>query len=328
MFLSTSETLDKVYLRSGAASDDFLLRGIPYVIREGGLGRGLFSLVSSIVCHLHIADKYGMIPIVDLQSRRCEYTDDILEGLSSNAWDNYFEPVSKLALDDIDATCHCVLSQEGYPDGYPYSVSGYECFRQVFSKYIKVKAEHQSEFDQYKGFMRYKVLGVHYREQEMRTARGHWYPPSLKQIVTAIDYALNTHGFDRIFVVTEDSDYLLSLQRRYGKMMFSLDSYRSKSPVNSYKVYPRAAHKYLLGKECLFDTMMLGKCHGLVRCTSNIAEGARLFRGKAYDFEIKINNGPNNAQFGRLRLHQYSWRYKSIAPAWAGGFNSQAITVL
>jgi len=71
-----------------------------YIIRQNGSGRGLFSIVSSTLCHLHLADRFGLIPVVDLRGVKTEYDDrqfmetDRLK--RQNPWDFFFETVSSL----------------------------------------------------------------------------------------------------------------------------------------------------------------------------------------------------------------------------------------
>ena len=291
------------------------------------MGRGLFSLISGITCHLHLADLYGMIPIIDLLSNRCEYQEDDPDNyLSRNCWENYFEPVSDLSLLDAELAPLSVYSQDGYPSGYPFSISSDKDLCLTFSKYIKPRDLFLDRaIDFINSHFGSRNLAVHYRAQEMRTAFGHWYPPSYKQITKAIDYCLDNRGFDKIFVVSEDIDCIKTLKNRYGVGLISTNHYRTSSPVNAYKIYPRRNHKYLLGAECLLDTILLSHCQGFVRCTSNIAEGARLLKKIPYEIELKINNGPNNARIWKFPLYKFSWTYKNIAPEWAGGFSQKSL---
>lgn len=321
--------MHQVYLSINQVYNEKYALNIPYVIREGGMGRGLFSLVSSITCHLHLADTYGLVPIVDLQERHCEYTEPSHGGrLPANPWEYYFEPVSRLSLADRDSWPIYIASKEGYPLGYPFSVSSSQELIEAFSKYVRVQDHHVQEVSAFaRKVLNTRTLGVHYRAQEMRVTRGHWYPPSLLQITQAIDMALAQKDYQRIFLVSEDLDCLFRLRSRYGQRIVTRDHFRTRSPRNAYKEYCRDLHKYHLGKECLIDAMLLSRCDGLIRCTSNIAEGAKLFRAKPYELEIMINNGPNNARLWGIPLHRYSWRVRNLLPSWAGGFGRSAFEI-
>jgi hypothetical protein len=65
-----------------------------YVIwREEG-HTGLFSIVTSTLCHLHIARQLGMVPVVDMEHFRSHYNEDHPVEGTFNSWEYYFKPVS------------------------------------------------------------------------------------------------------------------------------------------------------------------------------------------------------------------------------------------
>ena len=64
-----------------------------------------------------------------------------------------------------------------------------------------------------------------------------------------INYLINNFNYDKIFVVTEEQKYLNSLIKEFReKVTFFYDSYRM-NMLDSYKIYPRKNHRYLLGRE-------------------------------------------------------------------------------
>jgi len=91
-----------------------------YILRQNGSGRGLFSLVSSTLCHLHLADRYGLTPVVDFRSVKTEYDDkQFMEAdrfKRQNPWDFFFEPVSSFSCESSFENRTVLASSVGFPD--------------------------------------------------------------------------------------------------------------------------------------------------------------------------------------------------------------------
>jgi len=301
-----------------------------YIIRQNGSGRGLFSIVSSTLCHLHLAERFGLIPVVDLRSVKTEYDDrQFMETdrfKRQNPWDFFFEPVSSLTCESTFEDRTVLASSKGFPDGYPRKmlVSHVQELRDVAVKYIKVAPDLAEELEKTKReiLSGYHVLGVHFRGQEQKTMPFHPLSPTLAQMFSAIDLAISKYGFDRIFVASEDLDYVDAVLSRYRDKAITLPHFRTRSPVNAYRIMPRDKHKYLLGKEILFDACILSACAGLVSSTSNVTEFARAYNNGKYKLDLVIDNGLNAAN---PKVARHFWSVKNFLPAKLGGFSDQAI---
>ena len=300
---------------------------IIYIIRQTP-GRGLLSLVSSVICHLHFTEGSGLIPVIDFKNYKTEYNDPEFDSSdasgSLNAWEYYFEPVSGISLDEAYHSEKVILSEFAYPKNYRDIITREPKVNDTGAKYIRIKPELAEEIESsYKRMLAgHKVLGVHFRGQDMKFMSNHFFPPSKKQMKYAIDIALKDVGFDRIFVVTEDADYLDYLEKVYGSMVVSMPHYRTSEPVNAYKIYPRPMHKYLLGKEVLIDTMLLARCQGLVSSISNVSEMARYFSQGRYEADVVIDNGHNSSS---KKIAKYLWKVRDLLPEGLGGFSLKAI---
>lgn len=288
-----------------------------YVVRR--VGGGLFSMVSSVLCHLDIAERAGFIPIVDFDNFTTTYNDGKIDG-TENAWEYYFQPVSNYSLDDVYKSKRVIFSDPGYPAGYPMSITHEKRLYDVYRKFMHLKPDVGGDIDAIfdRDFGQSKVLGIHFRGQEQRTAAGHWFPPTKKQMLRITRRTLEKHGFDRIFVVSEESDHVDFLKKYFGDLVFCTDSYRTYG-VNAYHQYPRTRHRFLLGREILIDAMLLSRCAGLIACTSNVAEFARFVSHGGYEVQVMINNGPNASN---PLIARYLWYIKSCLPESFGGFSS------
>jgi hypothetical protein len=138
----------------------------------------------------------------------------------------------------------------------------------------------------------------------------------------AIDMAISDHGFNRIFVASEDLDYVEAVLNRYPQIAITLPHFRTRAPINAYRILPREKHKYLLGKEILFDTFILSACNGLVSSTSNVTEFARAYNNGNYKLDLVIDNGLNAAN---PKVARHLWSVKNFLPPRLGGFSVKAI---
>lgn len=303
-----------------------------YVIRQNGAGRGLFSLVSSVVCHLHLSERYGLVPFVDFSHVHSEYRDSSHSEAGqinrANPWEFYFKPVVEIpVVAERDARFSMTLaSSTGFPDGYPRKmlISHVQELRDIAVRYIQPSVELASELEEVKTHVLagHKVLGVHFRGQEQKTMPYHPLSPTLAQMFAAINTAIAKHHFTRIFVASEDQDYVDAILNRFPKLALTLPHFRTRSPVNAYRINPRPMHKYLLGKEILFDAFVLASCDGLVSSTSNVTEFARAYNNGRYLTDLVIDNGLNAAN---PLLAKYIWSLKNNLPERLGGFSMSAI---
>ena len=214
-----------------------------YVIRQNGAGRGLFSLVSSVICHLHLSERYGLVPFVDFSEVHSEYQDQHFnkaDGFNrANPWEYYFKPVVEIpAAEERHASFSMTLaSSTGFPDGYPRKmlISHVQELRNIAVRYIRPSSELASELEEVKAHVLdgHKVLGVHFRGQEQKTMPYHPLSPTPAQMFAAIDAAIVQHQFTRIFVASEDQDYVDAILNRYPDLALTLPHFRTRSPVNA-----------------------------------------------------------------------------------------------
>ena len=296
-----------------------------FVIRQESSNRGLFSLVSGVICNLDIADKLGSIPVVDFASYKTVYNEPGPINGTFNSWEYYFEPVSGASLSEVYGSGDFLLSDNDYPKGYDYTIANTPELFAIYEKYIRIKPHVEDHigfllktFDQYKG----NTLGVHFRGREMRTATGHWYQPTVNQMIAAISLMCNEERFTRIFVSSEDLSLIKSVERAFPeKDIFYNEDYFRVAQGNAYKICPRVNHFYRLGLEVLTDMFALSRCYSLVSCSSNVPWFSRFINNGRYSKHLFINNGPNH---NRWPICLVSWRLKSMMPPAFFGFKTDS----
>jgi Tfp pilus assembly protein PilZ len=188
------------------------------------------------------------------------------------------------------------------------------------SKYfsrIKIKKQILQKIDSFeiKNFKQNdKILGVHFRGSTYKTARGHSFPLTKNLMIKNIQFLLKKFNYDKIFVVTEEQGYLKVLKKNFQDRLIYYDSYRMKKK-DSFTIYPRKKHRYLLGEEILIETVLLSKCDGLTFVKSNVITAAKMFAKKKIKLhEICLGLNTRNKFFSK-----YLWFLKTLVPSCLGG---------
>ncbi len=305
--------------RFGADNDDKTF----YVIARSP-GSGFFSNMTYVLNHLKIADSMGFVPIVDMKNFPVIYNEaggdllpkDVVD--AGNAWEYYFRQVSGYSLDDVYRSRHCVITDGAWPEGMTMSVASDPSLADIWDKYIRVRPEISDYVAGFvdEHFAGKKVLGVHFRGQELRTTPSHPMPPTPEQVVRRMRAILGGGGFGAVFLSTEEKEYLDIIASEFGGMVCHTNYFRTHGR-NAYLMRPRDNHRFLLGKEVLQDMLILSRCDHLVRCGSNVSEVACLVGRFDRSRISRINNGMNSSS--RL-VSRYLWHVKRRLPEKYGGF--------
>ena len=293
-----------------------------YVIARSP-GSGFFSNISYVINHLKVADNYGFVPVVDMENFPNFYNEIDSDSLPSqsagkkNSWDYYFKPVSNYSLSDVYQSKSVIVTDGNWSSNMTMSITSDLQLNRIYQKYVSVTDEIQQLVDEFASsrFTGHKVLGIHFRGQEMKTAAGHSFPPTPKQMLTKANALIAKHGFTRIFLVTEEKSYLDIFEREFGSMVVCRDSYKTYNK-NSYKIYPRKNHRFLLGRDILIDALVLSETDGLLCGDSNVTEYSRFVGGEPEVF-FQFSNGVNSTN---PIIAKYLWFVKKTLPKYFGGF--------
>lgn len=294
-----------------------------YVIWLDHRGSGFFSNVSSVLCHLKIATDNGMTPVIDFKNFPTLYNEKGKINNTFNSWEYYFAPVSIYSLDEVYHSKNVFFSSGLYPKGMSYSITENPGLYGIYTKHISLQNDIQAKIKSYTQQINFQdnVLGIHFRGQEQKYATGHSFPPTEEQMLRYTDRILQKYKISKIFLVTEDIDYLNLFIKRYGDKVYYTDMFRTRK-VNAYKIRPRKNHMYLLGKEVLVDAMLLSKCRGLLCGDSNVSEIATFINHQKYQFHYKIDNGINSSN-PLIARHLYG--IKKYLPTRYGGLKDKLI---
>ena len=303
----------KYYLKSfGSLNKDKIF----YVIQRSP-GGGLFSNLLFVLHHLYLAKKFNFVPVVDMENYPTIYNEKKSINNSFNAWEYYFEPVSKYTLKEVYKSKNVIITTKEtnnikFFDGFKNLLKEH---RDIFFKFIKIKKSLIKEKDIFfnKYFKNHRVLGVHFRGTDYKTMERHPLPATKKQICKNIDLLIKKYKFDKIFLITEDKGYHEYLNKRYSNIINFSKIFTNKKQLffeNNIKNL-----RYKIGKENIINMLLLANTNHILCIESNLSDAAIYFSKKKIGV-TKIFNGYNS---NNIFIAQFKWYIKKILPKFFGG---------
>ncbi len=286
-----------------------------YIIRRHP-SAGLFSNITFILNHLKICEDMNLIPIVDMENYPTIYNEKNLVKNERNSWEYYFKKFNNYSLSEIYNSKNVFLSNMKFEKYMALDMTN-PVIKNQFKK-IKIKDEiikkDEKFYKKNLGFKNNKILGIHLRGSTYKTARGHAFPPTPGIMIEHIESLIKEYKYNKIFIVTEEQDYLNKLLNHFGKKCIYYNSYRMKT-VDSFNIYPRKKHRYLLGQEILIEALILSKCEGLCYIKSNVISAAILIAKKKLKLhEIYLGLNSRNKIIAPIL-----WYLKKMLPKEFGG---------
>ena len=117
------------------------------------------------------------------------------------------------------------------------------------------------------------IIGIHWRGTDIGRVRNEIYVDHFSKF---IDPIIKKYPNSKIFVCTEESNYLRTFRKKYGERIIYTESFRSNSnvPPHLMKDNPRKLHRYKLGREVMVDALLLSKANTLIGRRSNVYNAA------------------------------------------------------
>lgn len=301
-----------------------------YIIRRSP-GAGFFSNLNFVLHNLFICDKLKMIPVIDMENYPNLYNCKIRINNTKNSWNYFFESTSKFSLKEVYQSKNVVIcdnrtSPKGWPEIRPGSIFKYfygfqflnSEHRKVFKKYIKIKKEFLNISNRFirKKFNNKKILGVCFRGSDQKKSAYQPYTPTEKQMLYATQSLIDKYKFEKIFICTEDIDYLNFYKKKFGKKVVYNNSVRTTDKIDLFD-NKSLNHRYKIGKGNLIDMLILSKTDHLLFANSNIPHTAIFYSNKKIPYSL-IDNGMK----GNIFVSQVSWYVKKNLPSFLGGFSN------
>ena len=282
-------------------------------------GAGLFSNLTFVLNQLKFCEEKRFIPIIDMENFTTIYNEREKINNSFNSWDYYFEKINNYNIKDVYKSSNIIFSNSKFQKKMPIDIQSKE-LNNAF-KMIKIKKKFlykAKSFYKKKFLTNDKILGVHFRGSTYKTARRHAYPSTISEMIKNLDELMKKFKYNKIFLVTEEQEYLDELKKRYNQELIYYPSYRM-TKIDSFKIYPRYNHRFQLGEESIIEMLLLSKCQGITYVKSNIVSAAKRFSEiKQHDHEIFFGYNSRNIYIAR-----WKWYLKVYLPFLFGKIKPQ-----
>lgn len=281
-----------------------------FVINETGRGYGFFAEVHATLAKLAFADMFSMTPIISWGKDYLYYESQGVDGIY-NAYEYFFEQPTRFANDDTKNACfvcHSKSSQgvwieQNLEKGPDISLSYEKKMSDIYKKYIRFnkKTEDMLEKEIKKTLQGKKTLGVHFRGTDFKmNYDNHPIAVTIEQEFAAIDEAIRLHGFEQIFLATDEIKAVDAFREKYGdRIVWYKDVFRGDTNVSvAFSKSEREHHHYWLGYEVLRDMYTLSWCDGFIAGISQVSICARIAkraREQEYLYLNIIDNGKSHS---------------------------------
>jgi hypothetical protein len=302
-------------------------------------GAGLGACVLTVLNYLRYCEREGLTPVVHIDgSCGTEFLDP---AYGDNVWEQYFEPVGPYSSADLQrilrdpARSEIGLVVRPGDDSLPprIKVDPDSIFSWTFGhwrtqppkdltawfaeqrrkgrdsirRFVRVKPHILAKVDGFwDRYLRgHQVLGVHIRGTDLRYAP----PVSPAEYFEPIERYLAEHSSARLFLATDQIQYLEVMRKRFGPIVRSYDCLRSATSTAPFNL--KVASPYQKGEEVLIDILLLSRCAFLIRGASNIPELAIYFSDALESRDLSLEK---RFVFGQDYLD--GWSSLATRPAW------------
>jgi hypothetical protein len=290
-----------------------------YVIQRK-IGGGLFSNLLYVLNHLIISEKFHFVPVIDMENFEGFYNEKSKVNKTLNSWEYYFEQPANFSLEEVYKSKNVIITSNKTFKNYKFRAKTKHIeIKKVFRKYIKFKKNILIEVEniiQNLNINKTNTIGLHWRGTDHKFLPNHPQPPSRKQIFERVSNLVKNSKSKKIFVVTEDPDYLKILKKKYNNQILYLNSFRS-TKSSDFSNFARKNHRYRVGKESIIETLILSRLNYLICSESNISDFVKFMSLNKKFIINRISNGRNskNPLISYLR-----WKLRSTLPSFLGGY--------
>ena len=236
---------------------------------------------------------------------------------NKNAWNYYFKNLNKFTLNEVYKSKNVLITDSKFFNFFSYNIDKDIQLSKLLRDRIIINKYLQRSYSKIlKKFNNKNILGIHFRGTSYKRSAGHPLPATKKQMYNITKNILKKNHIDKIFLVTEEQNYLDFFIKKFGdKVIYLNSSYRSNTN-DAFKIYPRNLHRYKLGREAVLEAMLLSSCKHFVYLCSNISAAAIGFNIEINQSRYEIDNGFNSKN---IIYSQFNWYIKKILPKSFGG---------
>lgn len=241
--------------------------------------QGLFATCNLVLSQIYLFEKgyYGnKVCGMTVNFGKTGFYYDPAKG--SNWWEYYFEPIRLGDLEGVKKTLWRPTNQ--FENEHAWEIRRDEMTineaHDIIKRHIKVQSYIQEEVDTFvkKRFKDSYVVGVHYRGTDKVIGMAPRVP--YKEVRQIIKQHLKDMQVDnyKIFVATDEQQFFDFMKKSFPKKVIGTNAVRS---TDNTAVHHTNNNPFQLGKEVVIDSLLLSKCHMLIRTSSNVSLWSTFF---------------------------------------------------
>lgn len=288
-----------------------------YIIRtafDGGIG--LMGLTMHVMSYIYENDDGKTEFVVDYKNYRTDYHEAKIRGKDINIWENYFVQPNSISLEEAYHSHNVTLSGRPYPHVkelplFFSCITGWDedltlkGISAIWKRYIRLNGKTTQYInEEYSGIIssgnkKAKILGVLWRGSEFvaMKPKNHAIQPTEEQIIEKARDCIEKWDCDKIFLVTEDADYVDAFKNNFRDMVIinKQTRFKKENGIDFSKTVSsqvnRGKSKYQEGLEYLSAIVILSRCDCLLagRCTGSLA--ALMMNGCKYEEQYIFDLG-------------------------------------
>lgn len=241
-----------------------------YTLTHPMYNPGFFSVFNTVLGALDHYDQHKDHISLTINFEDQGHYHDTAKG--ENWWQYYFEPI-KLGND------------QSYQDKFPtyqkiiFSLEAQfkmprERGAELIEKYIRLKTHVQEKLDTFVrgNFNQDPVIGVHYRGTDKKSEAP---TVSYNDVIDKLTEEINKSSESKIFVATDDENFLSLMRERFANKILALDAIRSRTQEAVH--VSAAGDPYKKGEDAILDCLLLSKCSKLFKMASNLSDTSLKF---------------------------------------------------
>ena len=273
-----------------------------YIIRNVDVHAGFCALVLYVLNGIRKAEEMNAIPVVDLNKQNTPDFYDPDHG--QNIWNYYFAPINTFSYKQVmgfvangqilpdqiyTPTSEEVMNshhseknrlatfwaQETPSDKAKWMEEKRAIGRDYVKKYLQINSviSQKAQAVIYDNFQQNYVLGIHIRGTDFAYAS----PTPLDQYFSEIEKIISQNKLEhyRIFIATDQEQYVKAFQERYQSKLFHSNALRSDNHIAPFRLQGNNAYKK--GEDVLIDMLVLSKCHHVIKGAAATGEMALWF---------------------------------------------------
>ncbi len=300
-------------------------------------GAGFGAIILVTINQLRYCERENIYPVVSYTAEcKNAFLDPTMGG---ELWEQYFEPVMPLSYQmfkehskTIDLSKHILklssdeaikISEEHPESVYSFPFGKWRTQdlgdldewyakerakgRETIGTYVKPKAHILQKVESFyqENFSNKFVLGIHIRGTDL-----HYAPVvSPAEYFPHIDAWLEKEPTLKIFLATDQAQYIPVFEQQYGDRIVYSDAFRSDNEVAPFQRNELSPYKK--GEDVLLDILLLSKVDFLIKGSSNVGEMAMYFNPNLECLDLGYKK---EKAFGQS--YDQGWDNHTNPPAW------------